>query len=594
VNGDTTVTTHLTAATTAPAAEPCGAWLRLSATLTEEITDLAERDDLTVTCVPGAGRGAPGCFVPALATVELDGNCLGHDPATCDPSRPSDRDRYPVLWGVMVHEAAHARHSRWTTPAQQAAASAPAAHIEAAMALEESRVEAAQIRRRPADRRWLRASASQIILADFTAAPGSSGTGTTTLRAPMTPWDAARAAALLLARRDAGILDHDETATLAAAATKALGPSRLSALSAIWNIARVTADDDAEAMLELGRRWCNIVGADPDKPAPKAMEASSGGPGDPSPLAKAIISTLAAVVRADARLGTGASRSGSERARQRREEKSARERATRAARHVFDRTHADTGRRGPTAITGTRPPRPDEQAAARRLARELRAAAHRERATVTTTSATPPGRLRMRGALAADAQRAAGATQTAEPFTRTARRHVPTPPLRVAVACDVSGSMFALAGPVASAAWILARAASHVPDARSATVIFGAKVRPITSPGNAPKRVTEFTARDSTEQFTEALDALEAALDLTRPGAARLLVIVSDGIFTEQQRTLGQQRVNRLIAAGCAVLWLALDEYTHPMDGAHRVTLTDPADAAAAIGKAAARALRAT
>ena len=47
----------------------------------------------------------------------------------------------------------------------------------------------------------------------------------------------------------------------------------------------------------------------------------------------------------------------------------------------------------------------------------------------------------MRGALAADAQRAAGAVPTAQPFTRTTRRSVPTPPLRIRIACDVSGSM---------------------------------------------------------------------------------------------------------------------------------------------------------
>ena len=82
-----------------------------------------------------------------------------------------------------------------------------------------------------------------------------------------------------------------------------------------------------------------------------------------------------------------------------------------------------------------------------------------ERTATTVASATPPGRLRMREALSADAQRAAGALPTATPFTRTIRRRVPAPPLRVGIACDVSGSMSAFAGPVASAAWILARAA---------------------------------------------------------------------------------------------------------------------------------------
>jgi hypothetical protein len=264
-------------------------------------------------------------------------------------------------------------------------------------------------------------------------------------------------------------------------------------------------------------------------------------------------------------------------------------RAVEAAGRVFAPAHGS----GPDRITGTREPTRAEQAAARQLARHLKAAAHRERTTTTTTSATPPGRLVMRGALAADAQRAAGAIPTAEPFTRTTRRHTPTPPLRLGIACDASGSMHELAAPIASAAWILARAASHVPDARSATVIFGETVQPITYPGKTLNRVGEFRAHDFYEKFCEAVDALEAAVDLTRPDAARLLVIVSDGHFRQPELVGGTERITRLIKHGCAVLWLALDE-AHPIGGAHLVTLTTPADAANVIGRAATRALRTT
>ena len=121
----------------APVTAPRGAWLALSAAFTDAVTDLTEREDLTVQCAPGLGRGAPGCFVPSLATIELDGTHLGQQPATCDPTRPADRDRYPALWGVLTHEAAHAAHTRWGLPN-----SVPAAAAEAALALEESRIEA--------------------------------------------------------------------------------------------------------------------------------------------------------------------------------------------------------------------------------------------------------------------------------------------------------------------------------------------------------------------------------------------------------------------------------------------------------------------
>ncbi|MER7437699.1 hypothetical protein ACFU8R_25485 [Pseudonocardia alni] len=59
----------------------------------------------------------------------------------------------------------------------------------------------------------------------------------------------------------------------------------------------------------------------------------------------------------------------------------------------------------------------------------------------------PPRRLRICGALAADAQRAAGAMPMAELFIRTTCRAVPTPPLQLGIACDVSGSMREFARP---------------------------------------------------------------------------------------------------------------------------------------------------
>jgi hypothetical protein len=249
-----------------------------------------------------------------------------------------------------------------------------------------------------------------------------------------------------------------------------------------------------------------------------------------------------------------------------------------------------------TATAGTRPPTDGERAAARVLGRALDTAGIRDRVATRTRSALPPGRLAMRGALAADAQRAAGSLPTAEPFTRTTRRPVPAPPLRLGIACDVSGSMDAFAGPVASTAWILAHAAGHtrVP-ATTAAVIFGRYVRAIHAPGETPAEVTEFLATDNYEHADKAIDALDGALDLTRPGAARLLVIVSDGQYRPDPRREAQTRVNRLVAAGCGVLWLApAHAPTDPLRGVTVAALSDPAATARAIGRAATTALRAT
>ena len=155
---------------------------------------------------------------------------------------------------------------------------------------------------------------------------------------------------------------------------------------------------------------------------------------------------------------------------------------------------------------------------------------------------------------------------------------VPTPPLRLGIVCDVSGSMHHLAPAVASTAWILAHAAHHTTTpADTATVIFGHHVRPITRSGTAPAHVAEFTANDNYEDIPTVIDALDGALGLSRPGAARLLVIISDGLFRADPRHEGQQRLDRLRAAGCGVLWLTTDTTDTPLDGATVHLLSDPA-----------------
>ena len=114
--------------------------------------------------------------------------------------------------------------------------------------------------------------------------------------------------------------------------------------------------------------------------------------------------------------------------------------------------------------------------------------------------------------------------------------------------------MNAVAGPLASTAWILARATSHVTDAKAATVIYGHHVRALTHPGRVPTQVSLFEATDGTERFTRAVDALDAFVDLSRPGAARILINISDGYYTPHETDTGTARLARLRAAGCAVV----------------------------------------
>ncbi|RFU85188.1 VWA domain-containing protein [Streptomyces triticagri] len=554
-------------------------WLRIAAALAERLPELAGRDDVIVTCKPGTRSGAPAAFFPVTAELEIDAALFApHNPRTINPARYGDEQRYPVAWGAFIHEAAHAAHSKWRTPTHlRGTALAQAAEV-----LEESRVERAHVARRPDDLRYLRACASTLVLAELNC------------QTPADRWQAAYAAGLILGRRDAGILKPDETEPLEKAVAKILGEDLLQTLADIWNAAHHTADHDDEGMLAHGRAWCEALGADQAKPPPR-LKGDDGGN-----LAEAIGKAMTNVDEHEAaEAAIDAIRTEQQRAKA---DKAARERQAGAtADKVFKRGGTYAPRPRPDGkpplrpVTRTRPPTPGERAAAGKLARALRAAAYRERIVTVTTSAAPPGRLNMRGALARDAQRAAGAIPTAQPWVHTQRRQAPSPPLRVGIAVDVSSSMRAATAPMASAAWIFARAVALTdPESAAATVAYDRGLTAITAPGRNPDRVTEFAARGGGHCLAEAIDALTAGLDLTKPGRGRLLVVASDGIYSPADAVRAADRIRHLTNDGCAVLWLAFKPDPFPLPHTTLVELDHPAHAVDAIARAAKKAVKAT
>ena len=153
--------------------------------------------------------------------------------------------------------------------------------------------------------------------------------------------------------------------------------------------------------------------------------------------------------------------------------------------------------------------------------------------------------------------------------------------------------MTAATGPIASAAWIIAKAADRI-GGNSATITFGDQITPVTRPGRAPSHVTEFGAYDSTEVFSEAVRALDGELSLAAGTGVRLLVVVSDGHFRDVEKRTGKSLITRLMQSGCVVLWLHLPG-TRP-DGwvparATLCTVQDASRVGETIGTIAAKAL---
>ncbi|MET8981677.1 hypothetical protein ABZX85_39395 [Streptomyces sp. NPDC004539] len=560
------------------------AWLRVGAELGDRLVALSGRQDLLVTCRPGTRSGAPAAYIPALAEIEFDSRLFAPlQPHEVRPRIAGDEERYPAAWGVLVHEAAHAVHSVWAEPA-----GADPRVVEAALLLEESRVEGAHLVRRPTDRPYLRTSARTLVIPDI-AHPSIQGIE-----------HAASAAALILGRRDAGILDASETKAVADLCEQVLGADLLATLTGIWTAAHQCADHDATTMLAHAQDWCDALDtAAPALPVPEDLTDLLSG------AVTVVMDSMAANDAADLAAQTAATNAVAARskaqAQDRAQQAGQRRKAAATAKSVFNprgtTVHPD-GTPAPydNPVTGTRKPTAAEQSAAARLSRALRAAAYRERTEERTTSPTPPGRLNLRAALARDAQRAAGSIPTAEPFTHTRRHSSPTPPLRVGIAVDVSGSMSAACKPVASAAWIVARAAALTgPDSRTATIAYDYDLTALTRPTHrAPDRVTTFAANGGSHNLYAAIDALDHGLDLSRPGTGRLLVIVTDAQYTLDETAQAVTRIKRLATAGCAVLQLTLTKNSLHLPGTTLLHLPQPSSAPAAIAKAATEAIRKT
>lgn len=525
--------THLRVSTSPHRGDPD--WAPWSRAWTRHIARLTGRADLSVTVAPGAGGGAPACFYPDHARVEVDATHIGA-PDVADPRRASHKQQVPTAYGLLVHEASHAAHSHWRAPAGTPPVIAAVADL-----LEESRAEARQRTRRRGDRRWLRHAVTALLHPDDTPVDD--------------PWHAAHLAGLLLARVDARILTSKDTRTARTAVTTILGRDRLRQLRDIWRQAHTTTDTDAQTMTHLAWRWCHVLGIDPStQPLPPMAD-----PGRfPGRLAEAVTGYL----------------------------------ATAAGLTPAAYTTGHLARHHPAPATWTpRDPTPGEQQAARYLAARLRQARTRHTEPTTRASTIPPGRLRTRQAITVQAQQAAGTVPTAAPWRQRTRLPPPRPTLHLAVLVDVSGSMHPYAAPMSSAGWVLAHAA-HRNQATTTTIAFGDTVTLLIPPHQRPTQVLQMSARDSTEKLIAAVKLADQLLHLRHPHTLRMLAVVSDGNLVDDDTNAAQRLLTTLHRAGCAVLWLRpADLPGHTFHDTTTITVNHPLDAIGHIAHAATTAL---
>lgn len=505
-------------------------WSAWNTAWTKQARRLTGRTDITVTVAPGAGGGADACFYPLDKRIEVNAVHIGDTPDVADPARAAHKTVVQTAFGLLVHECAHAAHSRWLTPDGTPPIVAAAADL-----LEESRAEGRQRGRRRGDRRWLRHTVNTLITADD---------------APVDdPWHAGHLAGLLLARVDARIVTNKDVRTVRGAILTVLGRKRLKRLREIWKTAHTVADDDAATMIDLGWQWCQALDIDPLRqdtipvPDPGVFAGQ---------LAKALTEYLAVVAGISP--------------------------AEFTAKLI-------AGRHGAPATWQRRDPTADEQQAARQLAARLRAARSHTPEPDTKPSLIPPGRLRVRQAITADAQRDAGGVPTAAPWRQPATLPPPKPTLRIAVLVDTSWSMDAYAKPLSSAGWILSTAA-HRNQAATAAIAFGSTATLLVPPRQRPTQVLDITPGGGTSAFGDAVKLADQLLDLRQHGPLRMIAVVSDGALDDIDA--GQKLITTLHRAGCTVLWLRPEGLSgHTFDHTTTLTVASPIDAIQQIAAAA-------
>jgi hypothetical protein len=585
------------------------------------------RQDLVVALAEVTTIGAPACFNPASAEIEVSipkAFGVGVTPDQVgELTQRKNQLKHAMGAGAIYHEALHARVSRWSL--EQAAKDLTPRELRFIHAMEESRIEYWGCQFLPKNRALLRACAIEIVLDEIEEQAKN-----------VSKVDAAAFMTLLtLARVDAGVLDErDIVDSVHEIVNEVLSAEVVSKLRAIWkDFQQHDQHSNALPLYDLTREFLKVLderkeetgesegqepgeGGTPGQPG----EPGTGEGGQPTPQQIEDFGDFIKKVKQAIKDNQDATGIATQNelddeieVEERKEEVEAqgqvnKERDERKdlADKVFNQdptatgSHV-TGEKTRSRLIETRVPTGDELASANRIANALRKAKYRERSQTRVASVVPPGRLRSRAFIQGQAQKARGMNAPVEAWRTTKRKTTEDPTLNVGIIVDISGSMKSAMTPMAITAWVMSEAVRRV-QGKAAMVYCGQDVFSTLKPGQRLSKVTTYSASDSTEEFDKAFKALDGAMNLTHADGAKLLVVVSDGHYRPDQKDHARKLLRDADKNGVAILWLTFDgkvsEPTDLLNGtAGRVvdlkSTESPTTASAIIGEAAAKALSA-
>ena len=592
-------------------------WLSIAGQAGELANKWSSRGDIIAYVGKGAGMGiAAALWNPQLAEMEI-----AVDQAFGEGAKPefigdlTDREiqfEQPVACGAILHEAMHARHTRFDFSKVRLYKDKRVGSL--VEWFEETRIESRGVLHWPKNRSFLRASALKLAVADMHEAAKDAETAHV--------MHLSKLILLTLARVTAGVLDPDDVKPMRDTCEKVLGTDLLDKLEKIWTKAQAHSDDeDWRPLKKLAEDWVKALEDAGHKTQPSKEEreaarqiaealremlgsAPGDEEGDPTEGGGGggMLDEAADETEARAR-GEAMDQGGVEQAEEEAKEAPARSKeddaAAQEAGRIFAKGTGDlVGVDTRSKLIRERDPSDDERAAAVTVARMLERARYRDRIVTVRSSVMPPGRLRSRTAVQVAAEEARGSIQTAAPWRSKQRHHVEDPQLKVGFMTDISGSMGSVMEPMAVANWVFSEAVRRV-QGTIASVYYGNSVFPGLAPGEHLRKVKVYSAPDGTERFDSAFKAINGRVGLLNNTGARLLVVVSDLHYTQHERSAARKWFRRCQEDGVAVIVIPFDAATYyapdvvkDLPGVKLLDGVDsPVKAALEIGHACAEAL---
>lgn len=177
----------------------------------------------------------------------------------------------------------------------------------------------------------------------------------------------------------------------------------------------------------------------------------------------------------------------------------------------------------------------------------------RDVSRTVTASLLPPGRLSIRQTMNRASQIASRQEITATPWNQTRRREVDNPPITLAIATDVSGSMGIYQREVSSFTWAFANAVSRL-KGKVGAVAWNTESHELIAPNKRYETIPVSNAVGGSTGLPNAIYALDGLMDLSFGEGVRVLAIITDGRLPATGQI--QQKIDKISGYGVQVMWI--------------------------------------